>query len=129
MYSPLRSPHRSMRIFHCSDSLFMSSVAFAFTASADSNLVHFNADLIFGNKKKSHGARPGEYVGCCSTVISCLVKNVLTDRALCAGALSWSRSSTFLLTRSRRFFSKPPCSSINIHVHVVTVLYKDTDRI
>jgi len=28
----------------------MSSVAFAFTASTDSNLVPFNADLIFGNK-------------------------------------------------------------------------------
>jgi len=33
-----------------SDSLFMSSVAFAFTASTDSNLVPLNADLIFGNK-------------------------------------------------------------------------------
>jgi hypothetical protein len=33
-----------------SDSLFMSSVAFAFTASTDSNLVPFNADLILGNK-------------------------------------------------------------------------------
>ena len=63
MYSPPRSLHRSMRIFHCwkqccrssSDSLFMSSAAFTFTASTDSNLVPFNADLIFGNKKKSHG--------------------------------------------------------------------------
>ena len=62
MYFPPRSLHRSMRISHCwkqccrpsSDSLFTSSVAFAFTASTDSNLVPFNADLIFGNKKKSH---------------------------------------------------------------------------
>jgi len=62
MYSPLRSLHRSMRIFHCwkqccrssSDSLFMSSVAFAFTASMDSNIVPFNADLIFEKKKKNH---------------------------------------------------------------------------
>jgi len=38
-----------------SDSLFMSSVAFAFTASTDSNLVPFNADLIFGNKKSNVG--------------------------------------------------------------------------
>jgi len=29
----------------------MSSVTFVFTASTDSNLVPFNADLIFGNKK------------------------------------------------------------------------------
>jgi len=56
MYSPSRSLHRSMRIFYCwkqccrsSDSLFMSSVDFAFIASTDSNLVPFNADLIFGN--------------------------------------------------------------------------------
>jgi len=57
LYSPPRSLHHSMRIFHCwkqccrpsSDSLFMSSVAFAFTASADSNLVLFNVDLFFGN--------------------------------------------------------------------------------
>ena len=32
-------------------SFFMSSVTFVFTASTDSNLVPFNADLIFGNKK------------------------------------------------------------------------------
>ena len=97
VYSPPRSLHRSMRIFHywkqccrsASDSLFMGSVAFAFTASTDSNLVPFNADLIFGNKKKSHGARSGEYGGCSNTVILCFVKNDLTDRQLCAGALSW----------------------------------------
>jgi len=33
----------------------MSSVAFAFTASMESNLVPFNADLIFENKKKGLG--------------------------------------------------------------------------
>jgi hypothetical protein len=33
----------------------MSSVAFAFTASMDSSLVPFNADLIFGNKKNHMG--------------------------------------------------------------------------
>ena len=86
-YSPPRSLHRSMRIFHCrkrccrssSDSLFMSSIAFAFTASMDSNLVPFNTDLISGNEKKSHGARSGAYGGCSNTVILCFVKNVLRD--------------------------------------------------
>jgi len=33
----------------------MSSIAFAFTAPMDSNLVPFNADLIFGNKKSHMG--------------------------------------------------------------------------
>ena len=45
----------------------MSSVAFAFTASTSSNLFPFNVDLIFGNEKKSHGARSGEYGGCSNT--------------------------------------------------------------
>jgi len=100
MYSPSRSLHRSMQIFHCwkqcrrssSDSLFMISVAFAFTASTDSNLVPFNADLIFGNKKNSRRARSSEYGGCSDTVILCFVKNILTDRALCASMLSWWRT-------------------------------------
>ena len=91
MYSPPRSLHRSMPIFHCweqcwrsfSDSLFMSSAAFDFTASTDSNLVPFNADYIFENKQKSHKARSGKYGGCSNTVILCFVKKVL-----CAGALS-----------------------------------------
>ena len=62
-YSHARFLHRTMRIFHCwkqccsssSESLFMSSVTFAFTASTDSNLVPFYADLIFGNKKSHMG--------------------------------------------------------------------------
>ena len=46
----------------------MSSFVFAFTTSKDSNLVPFNADLIFRNKKGSHGARSGEYGGCVCAV-------------------------------------------------------------
>ena len=54
MYSPPRSLHCNMRIFHCwrqccrssSDSLFIRSIAFGFTASMD---------LIFGNKKSHMG--------------------------------------------------------------------------
>jgi hypothetical protein len=105
-----------------SDSLFMSSVTFAFTACTDSNLVPFNADLISGNKEKSHGAGSGEYGACSNTVTLCFVKNVLTDRqtdrqtALCAGALSCWRTHQpsfhmsgllLLLTRSRRFVRTP----------------------
>ena len=59
MCYPHRSLNRSMWIFLCwkqcckssSDSLVRSSVAFAFTVSMDSNLVPFNADLVFGNIK------------------------------------------------------------------------------
>jgi len=105
MYSPPWSLHRSMWIFHCwkqccrssSGSLFMSSVAFAFTASTESNLVPFNADLIYENKKKSHGTGSGEYGGCCNTVTLRSVKNFLTGRvpARCLGEEPMSRSSTF----------------------------------
>jgi hypothetical protein len=47
----------------------MSSVAFAVTASTDSNLLPFNAGLIFENKRNSQGAKLGVYGGCFNTVI------------------------------------------------------------
>jgi len=121
MYSPSRSLHHSMLIFHCwkqccrssSDSLFMGSIAFAFTGSTDSNLVSFNTDLIFGLKKKSHmGLGQVGTVDVPTLPILCFIKNVLTDRALCAGALSWWRTHEpfflisgllLLLTCSQRF--------------------------
>jgi len=125
VYSPSRSLQLSMRIFYCwkqccrlsSDSLFMSFIAFVFTASMDLNLVPFNEDLIFGNIKNSHWARSGEYGGYSNMVILCFVKNILTDRALCAGASSgeepMSHSSTFqvsFFSPVHKGLSKPPCS-------------------
>jgi len=117
MYTPPRSLHHSMQIFHClkqccrssSVSLFMSSVAFTFTAATDSKWVPFNADF-FGNKKKSHGAKSGEYGGCSNTGILYFGKNYLTNSALYAGALLGEESmshdffhiSGLLLTRLRR---------------------------
>ena len=115
VYSPPRSLHLFIRIFHCwkqccrpsSGRLFMNSVAFAFTASTHSNLVPFNADSIFGNKKKSHGARSGEYGGFSNTVILCFAKNLLTDRALSGVALfgeePMSRSFTCQVFSSHPF--------------------------
>jgi hypothetical protein len=99
MYSPSRTLHYSMRIFRCwkqccrssSDSLFTISVAFPLLRLRTSNLVPFNADLFLRTKKKTHVARTGEYGGCFNTVILCFVKNLLTDRVLCAGAYSWWR--------------------------------------
>jgi len=106
--------HRTMRIFHCwkqscrsSDSLFMSSVAFAFTASTDSNPVPFNADLIFGGNKSHMG------LGQVSTVDvptrwSCASskKSWQTGRcvpARCLGEESMRRSSTFQVFSSHPF--------------------------
>ena len=124
MYSPPRSIHRSLRIFHCwkqccrssSDSFFMSSVAFAFTASTDSNLVPFNADLIFGNKKSHVG------LGQVSTVdvptrLSCASSKTSWQRghcvpARCLGEEPMTRSSTFqvFFPPVHEGLSKPPCS-------------------
>ena len=90
--------------------LFKSCVAFAFTASTDSNLVPLSADLIFRKRKKSHGAGSGEYGGCSVTGMLFFAKYLFTDSALCAGALSWWRiheaffnmSGLLRHTRSRR---------------------------
>ena len=55
----------------------MSCVTFAFAAYMDSNLVPFNADLIFGNKKKWHWPRSGEYGGCSNKVILGYKKTII----------------------------------------------------
>ena len=58
-------------------------------ASIDSKRRPFSVDLSFGNRKKSAGARSGEYGGCGTTVVACLAKKTRNDE--CAGALScWS---------------------------------------
>jgi len=123
---PPRSLHHSMRIFHCwkqccrssSDSLFMSSVSFAFTASTDSNLVPFNADLIFGNKKKSHmGLGQVSTVdvpkrwSCASSKTSWQTGRCVPAR--CLGEEPMRCSSTFQVFFFSPFhegLSKPPCS-------------------
>ena len=47
---------------------------FVLIASIDSKRRPFSVDLSFGNRKKSAGARPGEYGGCGRTVVACLAK-------------------------------------------------------
>jgi len=130
MYSPPRSLHRSMQIFHCwkqccrssSDSLCMSSVALAFTASRDSNLVPFNADLIFGSKKSNMGLGQVSTVdvptrwSCASSKTSWQAGRCVPAR--CLGEKPMGRSSTFQVFFFFFFFfspfheglSKAPCS-------------------
>jgi hypothetical protein len=43
---------------------------FVFIASIDSKRRPFSVDLNFGNRKKSAGARSGEYGGCGRTVVA-----------------------------------------------------------
>ena len=87
MQSPPRSLNRSMQIFHCWKQccmsscvkLFKSCVTFVFTASTDSNLAPLSAGLIFGKRKKLHGARSGEYGGCSITGMLFFAKYLFTD--------------------------------------------------
>lgn len=96
-----------------SDSLFMSSITFAFTAYTDSNLVPFfcsNLDLIFAKKNNHMG------LGLVS-----MVNDGASSEMLCATMLSWWRihelffhiSGWILVTcSSHEELSKPPCSSL-----------------
>ena len=117
IYSPSLATHLSMRFFHWSKQCWKSSLVrtfrrsavFCFTASIDSNRVPFKTAVIFGNKKKSHGAKSGEYGACWSTGVRLSAKYRFTDSALWVGALSWCKihelffhnSGRFLRTRSR----------------------------
>ena len=64
---------------------------FVLIASIDSKRRPFSVDLSFGNRKKSAGARSGEYGGCGRTVVACLAKKSRKRNDECEGALScWS---------------------------------------
>jgi hypothetical protein len=112
MYSPPQSQHRCMRIFYCwmqccrssSNSLFMSSITFAFTTSMDSNLVPFKADMISGNIKKSDQGQLSTVN--VPTQWSCALSKTLTDRALCASTLSWWRNHEPFFRSSSHPFMK-----------------------
>jgi len=125
MYSPPLTLHRSMRIPHCwkqccrssSDGLFMSSVAFAFPASTDSNLLPFNAELIFGNKKSHMGLGQVSTVDVPTRWSSASSKTSWqTGRcvpARCLGEGHMSRPSifqVFFFSPVHESLSKPPCS-------------------
>ena len=98
-YSPPLATHRSTSFLHwwrqCWKTSFVrafrSFADFHFTSSIDTNRVPFKADLIFGNKKKSQGAKSGEYDACSSTGVPPAAKWCFTDSALWAGALSWCK--------------------------------------
>ena len=57
----------------------------------------------FGNKKKSHGARSGEYGGCGKTVTFSFFKNAVTIAEVLAGALSCRRRTCLKPVAGRRF--------------------------
>jgi len=125
MYSPPRSLHRSIWIVHywkqccrsSSDSLFMSSFAFAFTASTYLNVVPFNADFIYGNKKSHVGLGQVSAVdvptwwSCASSKTSWQTGHCVL--AHCLGEEPMRRSSSFqvfFFSPIHEGLSEPPCS-------------------
>ena len=63
----------------------------------------FNIPFIFGNRKKSLGARTGVQARCSNTVVCLVAKNSLTESAVWAGALSWCKIHELLAKISGRF--------------------------
>jgi len=91
-------------------------VKFCLMSSVVSNQCPFRTFLSLGNREKSHGARSGEYGGCCCNwAVPCLAKNCCTRCELCAGALSWCRiqsPSRHFSGRFRRTDSRRCCTVI-----------------
>jgi len=54
---------------------FRAAVVLLLTSSVSSKYLPFNVSFIFGNTKKSLGARSGEDAGCSNTVICFGAKN------------------------------------------------------
>ena len=82
-YFPSAATHFPQRCCHCwkhfaNSSFGMSNsvfVEFRLMSSVASNRCPFRTFLSLGNRKKSHGARSGEYGGCCNWAVPCLAKN------------------------------------------------------
>ena len=69
-------------------------VEFRLMSSVASKWCPFRTFVSLGNRKKSHGARAGEYGSCCDWAVPCLAKNSCTRCEVCAGALSWCRTQS-----------------------------------
>ena len=57
-----------------------------------------------GDKKKSQGARSGEYGGCGNIIVLFLVKILRTSKYVCVGALSWCKSQFLFFHKSGRLW-------------------------
>jgi len=62
--------------------VFRAAVVLLQMSSVSSKCLPFNISFIFGNRKKSPGARSSEWAGCSNTGICLVAKNSLTDSAV-----------------------------------------------
>ena len=94
--------HRWQRLVHPSKQFsnwfcglaFRAIVVLLLMSSMSSKCLPFNISFIFGNRKKSLGARSGEEAGCSNTVICLVAKN--SSLLLFFGELLWHHFCTHL---------------------------------
>jgi len=84
---------------------FRAAVVLLMMPSMSSKCLHFNISVIFGNRKKSLGARSGEKAGC-SNIVICLVAKKF---AALIQAPTFSRRHTKTHADSNRCHSERDC--------------------
>lgn len=77
---------------------------FPITASTAPKQIIISIFSSYGNIKKLHGARSGEYGGCSNTYILCLTKNVILVKNIRLILLQLWSVSSYLLTENRQNF-------------------------
>ena len=110
-YSPLDIIHLCQRFFQSSKHFWNAIFGMAFSSFSDSVLISsmlpkrrpFMVFFSFGNRKKSQGAKSGEYGGWGIITVLFLVKNSRTSSEVWAGALSWCNCHELFRHRSGRF--------------------------
>jgi len=86
-YSPWEAMHQYQHLVHPSKKFwkwfcgmaFRAAVVLLLMSSMSSKCLPYNVSFIFGNRKKSLGARSGEKAGCSNTAICLVAKNSLTE--------------------------------------------------
>ena len=114
--------HRWQRLVHPSKQFWKWFCGMAFRAalvlflmsSISSKCLPFNISFIFGNKKKSLGARSGEYAGCSNTVICLVAKN--SSLLLFFGELLWDHFCTHFPHVKIFSYGFPNCFSVDVYV-------------
>ena len=104
--------HLCQRFFQSSKHFWNALLGIALSSSSDAALISsivanrrpFIGLFNLGKRKKSQGAKSGEYGGWGMMIVLFLAKKLLTSNDVCAGALSWCRIHECSFHTSGRFF-------------------------